>query len=62
VLRAGLQTATWIAVDDTGARATPARMAFARGLAMTTSPGSPRGPARAGRTYSICCAPNTATA
>ena len=47
VLRAGLQTAAWITVDDTGARHA-ARTASARRSATTTSPGSARGRARAG--------------
>jgi hypothetical protein len=51
VLRAGLETSSWVTVDDTGARHSlplrrrgPGRMDFARRSAMSGSPGSARGP------------------
>ena len=47
VLRAGLASAAWITVDDTG-RGTGRRTAPARRSATTTSPGSAPRPARAG--------------
>jgi hypothetical protein len=45
VLRAGLESASWISADDTGARRRS--MASARRSATTASPGSARGPRRA---------------
>jgi hypothetical protein len=59
VLRAGLQTASWITVDDTGARHA-GRNGFCTRSATTLSPGSARGRARAGSTSSTCCVPATA--
>ena len=47
VLRAGLSTAAWVSVDDTGARHGTAT-ASAPSSATTTSPPSPRRPRRAG--------------
>ena len=47
VLRAGLETSSWVTVDDTGARHA-GRTDFARRSAMSGSPGSARGPRKAG--------------
>ncbi len=58
VLRAGLETAEWVTVDDTG-DAAPTQSA--RKSATTISPGSARPVARAGSTSSTCCAPVTPT-
>jgi hypothetical protein len=47
VLRAGAGTSPLVAVDDTGARHA-GKNGFARGSAMSGSPGSVRGPRKAG--------------
>jgi len=47
VLRAGLASASWLSVDDTGARHRAAN-GFARRSATTAAPGLARAPARAG--------------
>ena len=56
VLRAGLRSASWITVDDTGAIKPPT--AFAPRSVMKTLPGSARPIASAAGTSSICCAPD----
>jgi hypothetical protein len=68
VLRAGLESAAWLTVDDTGARhkACPGagrgrRTASAHQSATTASPGSARPRPRAGAIFSNCCAPDTTT-
>ncbi|MBV9532013.1 MAG: transposase, partial [Bradyrhizobium sp.] len=58
VLRAGLSSASWITVDDTGARHKP-RTASVPKSATRTSPGSPRQPRRTAPTSSRSCAPVT---
>ena len=58
VLRAGLESASWISADDTGARQRRS-MASARRSATTASPGSARGPRRADCSSSTCCGPAT---
>ena len=59
VLRAGLSSAPWITVDDTGARHKAAN-GFCTRSAMNTSPGSAPRIRRAASTSSNCCAPATA--
>ena len=58
VLRAGLSSAAWITVDDTGARHKAANGSVRRS-ATRTSPGSAPPPRRAASTSSRCCAPAT---
>ena len=48
ILEAGLATARWVTVDDTGARHAGAMTSTPRTSAMTASPGSPPGRRRAG--------------
>ena len=56
VLRAGLASAAWITVDDTGARH-KAKNGFCTQIATPISPPSPPPPRRAASTSSACCAP-----